>query len=173
MRKAVDADRVRRFMREAGAAAAREGVCYLAGGTSAVLIGWRATTVDVDLKLEPEQDELMRALPGIKDRLAINIELASPAEFIPLPVGWEERSESVGREGRLTFRHFDFYSQALAKLERGHSLDVADVREMLSRGLVEPRALGARFLEIEPELYRFPAVDPLAFAGAVGELLGS
>lgn len=40
-------------MRAAGEAAAREGVCYLTGGATAVLLGWRATTIDVDLRLEP------------------------------------------------------------------------------------------------------------------------
>jgi hypothetical protein len=40
----------------------------------------------------------------------------------------------------LAFHHYDFHAQALAKVERGHSQDVADVREMLVRGLVSPQA---------------------------------
>ena len=32
-----------------------------------VLLGWRLTTIDVDIELEPEQDELVRALPAIKE----------------------------------------------------------------------------------------------------------
>jgi hypothetical protein len=47
MRELADAERIRRFMRAAGAAAARDGVCYLAGGATAVLLGWRGTTIDV------------------------------------------------------------------------------------------------------------------------------
>ena len=73
----------------------------------------------------------------------------------------------------MTFRHFDLYSQALAKLERGHSQDVGDVREMLDRGLVEKPRLGACFSEIEPRLYRFPAIDAADFRRSVEELLGS
>lgn len=72
MRELADADRVRAFMRAAGAAAAREGVCYLTGGATAVLLGWRATTIDVDIRLEPEQDELLRELPRIKNELGVN-----------------------------------------------------------------------------------------------------
>jgi hypothetical protein len=154
-------------MRAAGRAAEQEGVCYLVGGATAVLVGWRETTVDVDLRLEPEQDALLRALPSIKDELAINVELASPADFIPLPAAWRERSPFIAREGLLSFRHFDLYSQALAKLERGHSRDLADVHAMLARGLIEAERLRAFFVEIEPELYRFPAIDPADFRRAV------
>jgi hypothetical protein len=172
MRELADEARIRAFMRALGEAAEREGTCYLVGGATAVLLGWRATTRDVDMKLEPEQDELLRVLPSIKEELALNVELASPAEFIPLPSGWEERSPSAGREGRLTFRHFDLYSQALAKVERRHARDVVDVREMLARGFVEPNALRARFDEVEPELYRFPAIDPASFRRSLEDALG-
>jgi hypothetical protein len=170
VRELADEQRIRRFMQALGAAAA-DGECYLTGGATAVLVGWRATTLDVDIKLEPEQDEALRALPRIKDELAVNVELASPAEFVPLPRGWRERSLFVVREGRLTFRHFDPYSQALAKLERGHAQDVEDVRELLARGLVERPALRRLFDEIEPELYRFPAIDPVDFRRSVEALV--
>jgi hypothetical protein len=167
VRDLADQDRIRRFMRSLGDAAARDGSCYLTGGATAVLLGWRATTLDVDIRLEPEQDELLRALVRIKDELAVNVELASPADFIPLPEGWRERSPVVAREGRLTFRHFDFYAQALAKLERGHTQDLEDVRELLGRNLVERARLRSFFDEIEADLYRFPAIDPADFRDAV------
>ncbi len=159
-------------MQALGRAAARDGDCYLAGGATAVLVGWRSTTIDVDLRLEPEQDEVLRAIPRLKEELTINVELASPADFMPLPRAWRERSPLVEREGRLSFRHFDFYSQTLAKLQRGHAQDLEDVREMLARGLVESRQLRACFAEIEPELYRFPAVDAAGFRSSVDEFLG-
>jgi hypothetical protein len=169
MREAVDAERVRLFMRALGAAAAHEGTCFLAGGTTAVLVGWRATTIDVDIRLEPEQDKILRALPEIKQRLRINVELATPADFIPLPSGWEERSPSIGREGKLVFRHFDPYSQALSKLERGHDRDLEDVQAMIEHRLVERDRLAAMYEEIEPELYRFPAIDPPSFRRRLAE----
>lgn len=171
MRELADAARIRRFMQALGAAAPEEGVCYLVGGATAVLLGWRPTTIDVDIELDPEQDDVLRALPTIKDELLINVELASPRQFIPLPAGWEERSPSVGREGRLTFKHFDLYSQALAKVERGHAQDLEDARVMLNRGLVEANRLKAGFDEIEPELYRFPAIDPRDYRGRIEHFL--
>lgn len=171
MREFADADRIKRFMKALGAAASREGACYLVGGGTAVLMGWRPTTIDVDIALDPQQDEVLRALPAIKDELQINVELASPGDFIPLPAGWEERSPSVGREGRLTFKHFDLDSQALAKLERGHAQDLEDVHAMLDRGLVKAERLEAAFDEIEPQLYRFPAIDPGDFRRRVEAFL--
>lgn len=154
-----------------GAAAERDGACYFTGGATAVLLGWREATIDIDIALDPEQDAALRALPSIKDELGVNVELASPGDFIPLPGGWRERSVSAGREGRLSFFHFDLYSQALAKLERGHARDLEDVRAMVSSGLVTPARLRASFEEIEPVLYRFPAIDPRSFRRRVEKAL--
>ncbi len=166
-RLSIDADRLQQFMRAVGQAAEDEGTCYLVGGATAVLLGWRASTIDVDIRLEPEQESVLRSLEPLKRRLRINVELASPADFVPLPSGWRERSLSVRREGRLTFMHFDLYAQALAKLERGHTRDLADVQAMLARDLVERDRLLTMYDEIEPELYRFPAIDRVRFRAAV------
>jgi hypothetical protein len=171
VRELADEERIRRLMRALGGAAPREGVCYLTGGATAVLIGWRSTTLDVDLKLEPEQDEILRAIARLKEELSINVELASPGDFLPLPRGWRDRSPFIERAERLTFRHFDFYSQALAKVERGHRQDLGDVKEMLGRGLIEAEGLRSSFEQIEPELYRFPSVDPVDFRRSLEETL--
>ncbi|HVL54260.1 MAG TPA: DUF6036 family nucleotidyltransferase [Vitreimonas sp.] len=171
MRRPVDDRRVRRFLAEIGRLAEEEGSAYLVGGATAVIEGWRPTTVDVDLRLEPEQESVLRALPRLKHELEINVELASPLDFLPELPGWRDRSPFVTREGRLTVRHFDPYSQALAKIERGHDRDVADVEAMLARGLVEPRRLRELFASIEPELYRFPAIDPAAFRRRLDEIV--
>ena len=45
--------------------------------------------------------------------------------------------------------------------------DLEDVAAMLRLGLVEPERLRELFAEIEPELYRFPAIDPRTFRSAV------
>jgi hypothetical protein len=36
-----------------------------------VLAGWRESTIDVDLRFEPEADELLRALPALKESLGL------------------------------------------------------------------------------------------------------
>jgi hypothetical protein len=172
MRQLADADRIARFMSALGRAADADGACYLAGGATAVLIGWRDSTVDVDIRLAPETDVLLRSIQRLKEELHVNVELAAPDDFVPVPAGWEGRSPFVAHEGRLSFYHFDPYSQALAKLERGHDQDLIDVRAMLDRGLIHPARAAGYFEEIERELFRFPAIDPRAFGRRVEEAFG-
>lgn len=135
MRQVADADRVRRFMKALGGEAPTE-------ARAAVLFGWRATTIDID----------------------VNVELASPADFIPVPPGWEERSRFITQEGKVSFHHFDLYAQALAKVERSHAQDLEDVKEMRRLGLIDP----ARAVEY----FRYPAIDPKSFRRAVEEIFG-
>jgi len=163
MRRPVDPARIREFFRALGAEAREETHLYLTGGTTAVLFGWRSTTVDLDIKMIPEHDALFRAIPALKDKLEVNVELASPADFIPELPGWQERSRFIVREGKIDFFHYDFYSQALSKLQRGHAKDLEDVREMIERELVEPQKAMELFEAMEGQLYRFPSIDPASF----------
>jgi hypothetical protein len=172
VRRLATADRVREFLRRLGRQAREPATIYLTGGATAVLIGWRDSTIDIDIKLVPEHDNLLREVPVLKERLEINVELASPDLFLPVPEGWEERSPWEMTEGRLVVRHFDLCAQAMSKLERGHDRDLGDVRELLARGLVTPDELQRMLEAIEPELYRFPAVDPRSLRRAVERLSG-
>lgn len=173
MRELAGAERIGQLMRALGRQADTDGAVHLTGGATAVLLGWRPTTLDVDLALVPERDELLRAIARLKNELRVNVELASPADFIPVPSGWEERGLFAVREGKLTFYHFDLYAQALAKLERAHARDLGDVAAMLERGLIEPARALDYFEQIEPKLFRFPAVDPRAFRRRVDEAFAS
>jgi len=150
-------------MRRLGGAARGPGRIYLVGGSSAVLVGWRETTVDVDLKLDPEPAGVFEAIARAKEALNINVELAAPDDFIPELPGWRGRSPFIERHGRVDYHHYDFYAQALAKIERGHAQDSADVSAMGNRGLVRPARLLEFFEVIEPELIRYPALDPASF----------
>lgn len=173
MRKLTDVGRLHQFMRALGAEADKPACVYFTGGATAILHGWRATTIDVDLKIVPEQDRLLRAIPRLKEELEINVELASPDDFIPELPGWEERSTFVQQERQLTFRHYDYYAQALSKLERSHAQDITDVEEMLKRGLIDRKRLLDFFTAIEPELYRYPSIDPRSFRRSVEACVAS
>lgn len=173
MRELAAAERIGQLMRALGREAGEDGAVHLTGGATAVLQGWRPTTLDVDLALVPERDELLRAIARLKDELRVNVELASPADFIPVPSGWEERGLFIAREGPLTFYHFDLYAQALAKLERAHAQDIADVAAMVKRELIEPARALTYFERIEPNLYRFPAIDPPSFRRKVEDAFGA
>jgi hypothetical protein len=93
-------------------------------------------------------------------------------DFIPELPGWRERSPHVFREGRVDVHHFDPYSQALSKIERGFGQDLTDVRTMIKEGLVKTPRLRELYDTIEPELYRYPAIDPSAFRRKVDDALG-
>lgn len=173
MRERVDRTRLRAFMRALALTTRRPLQIYLVGGATAVLEGWRESTIDVDLRLGDDADAVLRAIPEIKEQLNLNVELASPADFIPVKAGWEDRSPFVAQEGTVTFRHFDLYAQALAKIERDHDTDRKDVAELIDRGLVERRRLQEYFDAIAPELYHFPAIDPASFRRAVTAVTSS
>jgi len=164
MRPRVDAPGIRELARALGRVPTGRRVrIYLTGGATAVLEGWRESTVDVDLRFEPESDLLMRRLPELKEKLGINIELVSPPDFIPELPGWRDRSPFVFRDGNVDVHHFDLYSQVLSKIERGFAHDLDDVRSVVASGLVEPARLGRLYEAIEADLYRYPAIDPPSF----------
>ena len=162
MRAETSRPKIDRLMAELGRAVQSPGRIYFTGGVSAVLLGWRETTLDVDLKADPEPAGFFEALPRLKDDVDINIELVSPADFIPTLPSWAERSLFIATHGLLSFYHYDFYSQALSKIERFHSRDQGDIARMISTGLIERARLRALFGEIESKLIRFPAIDPQA-----------
>lgn len=67
MRAVADRPRIERVMQSFARAAQGETTVYLVGGTTAVLLGWRESTIDVDFVVRPEDDALMRALPSMKE----------------------------------------------------------------------------------------------------------
>lgn len=69
MRELADSARIEQFIRELGKVVDVEGRVYLTGGATAVLYGWRDTTIDVDIKLIPDRDEVLREIPRLKETL--------------------------------------------------------------------------------------------------------
>lgn len=167
MREVTNREKISLFMARLGRNVRQSASVYFTGGSTAVLRGWRESTVDIDVLFVPEIDAIFRSLPKLKEDLSVNIELASPPDFIPALPGWEDRSIFIIREGKIDFYHFDPYSQALAKIERGHSQDISDVAMMFKDDLIQTDVLLDLFVKIKPELYRYPAIDPQTFSAAV------
>jgi hypothetical protein len=167
MRSTVDVTKLRRLMAELGRRAKGPGRIYLTGGATALLVGWRQSTVDVDLKLDPEPAGIFESIAALKMELDINVELASPDQFIPPVPGWQDRSTHIAREGLVDFHHFDYLSQALSKLARSYDRDVSDVRAMIERGLVTSRGLLDGLAQIDASLVRYPGLDADAFRARV------
>ncbi|MEN9991243.1 MAG: hypothetical protein RLZZ224_945 [Verrucomicrobiota bacterium] len=167
MRHPLDINRLHTFMAAMAQHTKGVGCIYFTGGATALLHGWRPMTVDVDMKADPEPAGYFEAIATLKDALSLNVELASPSDFIPELPEWRERCLFIARHGQIDFYHYDPYSQALSKLERGHSRDLADVEAMLRDRLIDQKRLLDFFTQIEPNLIRYPALDPQSFRETV------
>lgn len=146
---------------------------FLTGGATALLLGWRTATLDVDLSMDPEPRGAFEAIARLKEDLDLNVEIVSPADFIPRLPGWQERCLFIGSVGDVQFFHYDLCSQALSKLERSHQWDLEDVRQMVRRGLVRTEDLLRLLGAIEPELLRYPALDAAEFRRKVEQFAAS
>lgn len=167
MRSEMNKAKLETFMAELGKRVRGEGAIYLTGGATAIWYGWRLMTIDVDIKPDPEPLGLFEALAKLKNELDINIELAAPDQFIPAVAGWRERGIFIARHGSVEFFHYDPYGQALAKLSRRYERDLNDVRSMLADGMITTDGLREKFLDIEPQLIRYPALDEEIFRANV------
>ena len=172
MRAEANDHRIRELMRQLGDRARLPARVYLVGGATAVLCGWRASTVDVDLRFVPENRDLFEALPALKESLDVNIELAWPSQFLPELPGWEDRSPWIATFGRVHFHHYDPYSQLLAKIERGHDRDRIDVAALLAGEWIDRDRAWELYLSIEPELIRYPALEPITVRRKIEVALG-
>lgn len=166
MRRDINALVLNEFFKEFAKPFKTECTVYVLGGVTAVLYGWRESTNDIDLKIIPDS-EAYKVIQALKEKLSINIELAAPDDFIPALPKWEERSEFIIRHGKVSFFHYDFYSQALSKLERGFEKDLMDVESLSKFQLISPPKLIELFNAIENDLIKFPSIDPNTFKKSV------
>ncbi|MEI6034271.1 MAG: hypothetical protein WCS65_08355 [Verrucomicrobiae bacterium] len=167
MRPEADKKKILDFITALGSRVNGAGTIFLTGGATALLFGWREMTVDIDLKPDPEPAGFFEAIAELKNELDVNLELASPDQFIPELPGWRERSLFIARAGRLDFYHYDFFAQALSKLERGHERDWTDIAAMADLGLIAKRRLLELFQAVAPALIRYPTIDIPSFTRAV------
>jgi hypothetical protein len=78
VRGAADPEQIRRLARELGKAVDLGTKMYLTGGATAVLEGWRDSTIDIDVRFDPDSDAALDRIRDLKEELSINVELASP-----------------------------------------------------------------------------------------------
>lgn len=151
MRKPVTRDRVEAFLDRLGRRVRKPARVVITGGASMILRGLRGQTLDIDLwySVAPGDDAaIATALRDLKDELDINIELAEPGHFLPMPAGREGRLAHIGRYGGADVFLDDPYAIALGKLDRGADKDLADVRLLADAKIVDLDALEARAREI-------------------------
>lgn len=172
MRQEVQKKQIETLLIELARRCKGPGRIYIVGGTTAVLSGWREATADIDCKIGPEPKGVFEAIYDLKNELQINIELASPDDFMPAVPGWEDRSQFIATWYDVTFYHYDFYAQALSKILRAHNRDLEDVQSMLNNKLIDLKELGRLFVMIEPLLIRYPSINPNDFRKKVEAIVG-
>src|SRR6266702_3995550 len=171
MRRKVTIETLKQIMQELAAAAQSPGKVYFTGGATALLLGFREQTIDIDLKLDPEPKGVFEAIAKLKNSLDVNVELASPDNFIPAPRDWRERSRHIASIRSVEFFHYDFALQALSKLERGHEQELDDVAKFLAGGYVTADSLRTCLSQIQPDLIRYPAINAQQFQAKVEKFL--
>ena len=154
MRPNVDRQTIERFLKELGRHFRQEGRLYLVGGAALVHAGIRpgtsATTQDIDL--EVGSGDMYQIINQLKQQLNMNVEFASPGDFIPLPHNWENLSRYVGRYGSIDVFYFDFYSIALSKIERGSARDLQDVALLLQQQVITLPELDSASQEVADQM---------------------
>lgn len=163
----IDVRSAQLFLERLGKCYQHPGTLYLVDGTSLLLVARKESTFDIDVQfaIAPEHlTEFIRCLRQVSRELGFPVEQASPDQLIPLPAGFENRHQFVGRFGSLDVFHFDFYSVALAKIHRGNEKDYADVVNMISTGLIDLQQLEFYLEQVLPGYEDFsPTADPAIF----------
>jgi len=145
---------------------------YIVGGGTAVLAGWRVSTIDADLYAERE--EVFRDVQGIKERLGLNVEFARPEQFVPALAGSADRHLFIDRVGGVDFYHYDPYAQLFSKIVRGFRKDLLDAEQFVRSGMVDPRRFNDLVRQIPESAYaKYPNLSRTAILAAVGDFLAT
>ena len=97
MRQRVGRQEIERFLMEVGRTH-QPGRLDLTGGAALVHRGIRpGQTLDIAIQVTIDPANLTSQIAQLKRKMNINIEFASPGDFLPLPTQWEARSEFIKR----------------------------------------------------------------------------
>jgi hypothetical protein len=174
MRNEATREILRELMKELAKRAPRTGKyhVYFVGGGTAVYLGWRPSSVDVDVC--SDQDVVFRHIQEIKERLNINIEFARPEDFVPPLKGSASRHVFIEAIGSITFHHYDPYAQLLSKVTRGFKRDIEDAREFVNSGLVDVPKLRSLVATIPDSAFaRYPALSRAGVESALNAFLAT
>jgi len=143
---------------------------FFVGGGTAVLAGWRASTIDADLY--SDTDAIFRDVQAIKERLQLNIEFARPEDFVPALAGSASRHVFIETVGKVSFYHYDPYAQLLSKVVRGFDRDMLDASSFVSSGMVDPKRFRSLVNGIPEAAYaKYPALSRRAVLEAMDDFL--
>lgn len=160
MREEITRERLVTLMKELARTAPRGDTyqVYLVGGGTAVYLGWRRSSIDVDLF--SDQQDVFQDIQAIKERLNMNIEFARPEDFVPPLPGSSDRHVFVDTFGPISFYHYDPYAQLLSKVVRGFQRDLEDARDFVGKAMVDPERFRGLVAAIPDSAYaRYPSLS--------------
>ncbi len=162
----ADLDTLIAAVRQRTSAAAR---LYLVSRTSHLAEGWCDRVPELEFAGEAGSAELGEAVREAAKTLGVHLVWESPADVIPLPAGFEERSRQAtiaqgGSGNPLDIRHFDPYSVVLRLVARGDEPDYVAALEYVLHQWVEPARLESLLSEVVPRMTNQTlAQDPAEF----------
>ena len=142
---------------------------YLVCRTSHLAEGWCDRVPAFELAGGAGGAELGEAVREAGRVLGLGLVWESPADVIPLPAGWEERSRPATIEQgnavhALELSHFDPYSVVLRLIARGDEPDYVAALQYVLHGWVEPARLEGLLGEVLPRMTNQTlAQDPAEF----------
>lgn len=152
VRQRTDRQRLSRFLAALGRRLRRPVRFYLVGGGVMVDLGLRGATLDIDYVADADDAaalaDLEEAIRVLKRELDVNVEPASPADFLPIPASALERSRYVGQHGPVGVYYYDLASQVIAKAARGLEQDFDDAERLVRGGFVPWDEVEARWRAI-------------------------
>ncbi|HXL35928.1 MAG TPA: DUF6036 family nucleotidyltransferase [Ktedonobacteraceae bacterium] len=168
MRPGVDKAAIESFLQQLGRTFHKQARLYLVGGAALVHLGVRpGFTQYIDIQVGgTNEGELIVAIQRLIQQMQVNVEFASPADFMPLPSQWETHARFIGRYGMIDVFYFDFYSIALSKTEQGNQRDIADVKLLVQQGIITLNELDTAYQEVLSQLGkgRYPRITPQRFS---------
>jgi hypothetical protein len=160
---------LRTLILAAGRSVAAPARLYLLSRTSHLAEGWCDRVPAFELAGGAGAAELGEAVREAARELGVDLVWESPADVIPLPAGWEERSRPAmigqGASGSpLELRHFDPYSVVLRLIARGDEPDYVAALQYVLHQWVEPARLEGLLAEVVPRMTNETlAQDPAEF----------
>lgn len=152
MRAPADRDRLERFLTALGQSLRSPIRLYLVGDAVMVDLGVRQATLDIAYTAQADDvqalADLERQLPRLKDQLDVNVEPASPADFMPVPRNALGASRYMRQYGPVALYHCHYPSIVLSKVARSAERDLADVELLVREGLVSWADVEAAWAEV-------------------------
>ncbi len=128
----------------------------LVGGGALALLGSPRQTIDIDfIGDDVNPNALHRIILNVARDLNILMEPVLLDQFIPLPVGSDQRALHIGRFGNLNVYVADPYSIALSKLDRGLDTDIDDIVFLVNNGFVETQKLESVMISVLPKANQY------------------